>query len=85
MKRLLIILLVLACLPGLYGCEEVEKAVLSPLSWADIDAIPVASADMTEEQLRQIVLDFFRLQLTFQWTPRKILTIPSSVTTNCAI
>ena len=71
MKRLLIFLLVLACLPGLYGCEEVEKAVPSPLSWADMDAIPVASADMTEEQLRQIVLDFFRLQLTFQWTPRE--------------
>lgn len=71
MKRLFAVLLVLSCFLGLCGCEEVEKAVPSPLSWADIDAIPVASADMTEEQLRQVCLDFFRLQLTFQWTPKE--------------
>lgn len=46
-----------------------EKAVPTPLTWDAINAIPVAAPDMTEQQLRQIVLDFFRLQLTFQWTP----------------
>ncbi len=46
-----------------------KKAVPTPLTWDQINAIPIATPDMTEEQLRQIVLDYFRLQLTFQWTP----------------
>ena len=43
--------------------------VAEPLTWEKINAIPIASEDMTEEQLRQICLDTFRLQLTFGWTP----------------
>ncbi len=43
--------------------------VHNPLSWERINAIPVANADMTSDQLRQICLDLFRLSLTFQWTP----------------
>ena len=71
MKKLLCLLLIL---PFLFtGCgEKKEKTpVTTPLTWETIDAIPVATGDMTEAQLRQIVLDFFRLQLSFQWTPRE--------------
>ena len=64
MKRLFTLLL--AVLMLLCGCAN---RVPKPLTQADIDAIPIATADMTEDQLRQIVLDFFRLQLSFQWTP----------------
>lgn len=75
MKRILSLVLLL-CLV-LCGCSS--KAVTTPLTWGDIDAIPVATADMTEEELRQICLDFFRLQLTFQWTPKENFTY--SITT----
>ena len=51
--------------------ETPQLAVPNPITWADIDAIPIATADMTEEELRQICVDFFRLQLTFQWTPKE--------------
>lgn len=43
--------------------------VAEPLTWEKINAIPVANDSMTEEQLRQICMDTFRLQLTFGWTP----------------
>lgn len=68
MKRLFVFVLAFSMLLCA-GCKK--RSVTTPLTWADIDAIPVATADMTEEELRQIVLDFFRLQLTFQWTPKE--------------
>lgn len=68
MKRLLLLLFTLSLLLCA-GCKK--SSVTTPLTQADIDAIPVATADMTEAQLRQLVLDFFRLQLTFQWTPKE--------------
>ena len=73
MKRSICLFLALVCAVSLAGCgsRSVQKAVPTPLTWEAIDAIPIATADMTEEQLRQIVLDFFRLQLTFQWTPKE--------------
>ena len=39
------------------------------VTWDDINAIPVANADMSIEEIRKICIDFFRLQQTFQWTP----------------
>lgn len=68
MKRLFVFLLAISLL-FCAGCGK--STVTTPLTQADIDAIPIATADMTEDQLRQIVLDFFRLQLTFQWTPKE--------------
>lgn len=43
--------------------------VAKPMTLADLEAIPVANSSMTEAQLRQIVVDFMRLQLSFAWTP----------------
>ena len=66
MKRMFCLALVVLLLFS--GCSG--KKVKTPLTEDAINAIPVADASMTEEQLRQICLDFFRLQLSFQWTPK---------------
>ena len=82
-KRLLCLLLCALCLCACGKAETpapteptqpAEKLVPKPLTWADIDAIPIATADMTEEELRQICIDYFRLQLSFQWTPKEPLS-----------
>lgn len=51
--------------------EEAEKTLLvpDPLTWDKINAIPIASPEMTTDQLRQICVDYYRLQLSYQWTP----------------
>ena len=80
MKRAICLLLLLALC--LCACtqntnaptEPAEKLVYKTTTWADIDAIPIANNDMTEEELRQICVDFFRLQLSFQWTPKEPLS-----------
>lgn len=41
--------------------------VYKPITLADMDALPIATADMTSDELRQLCVDFFRMQLTFQW------------------
>ena len=46
----------------------------SNLSWDIINSIPIAKDSMTEEQLRQICLDYMRLQLTFTWKPSQNYT-----------
>jgi len=44
--------------------------VEDPKGWyEDFMALPIANADMTEEELRQLCVDAFRANLTFQWTP----------------
>ena len=49
--------------------SAILQNIYAPLTWEKIKAIPVANDDMTEQELRQICLDAFRLQLTFGWTP----------------
>ena len=84
MKKIICLLLAVAML-SLCACgkepqaveqtqpEQPQHSVPRPVTWADIDAIPIATANMTEEELRQICVDFFRLQLSFQWTPKETL------------
>ena len=55
--------------PAVTKKEEKAVSVPDPLTWDKINAIPIATSDMTEDQLRQICADYFRLQLTYQWTP----------------
>lgn len=43
------------------------------LTWERLNAIPVATDDMTTDELRQICLAYMRLQLTFQWSPSATL------------
>jgi len=51
--------------------EEATPLSASPLTWDRINAIPIANDSMTEDELRQIVTDFFRLTLSFVWTPNQ--------------
>ena len=86
MKRILSFILVLALMLPLAACggntetppettvEKIKTDVAEPLSWDKINAIPIANDTMSEEELRQICLDFMRLQLTFGWTPSQQVT-----------
>jgi len=49
------------------------NTVPDPLTWEELNALPIASPDMTEDELRQICVDFMRLQLSVQWTPDKVV------------
>ena len=54
--------------------------VVNPLTPEALAALPIANSSMTTDQLRQLCLDYFYLQLTFSWTPdsRFSYTIESS-------
>ena len=54
MKKLLCLLLILPFLFTGCGEKKEKNPVTTPLTWETIDAIPVATGDMTEVQLRQI-------------------------------
>ena len=44
--------------------------VADPKGWyEELMALPIANNDMTEDELRQLCVDAFRLNLSFQWTP----------------
>ncbi|MBR3836602.1 MAG: hypothetical protein IKJ74_00510 [Clostridia bacterium] len=43
------------------------------LTTAALKAIPIANDEMSSDELRKIVLDYFELQLTFTWTPNATL------------
>ncbi len=43
--------------------------VPEPLTWDRINAIPIANASMSSDELRQICVDYMRLMLSFHWTP----------------
>lgn len=48
--------------------------VADPKSWyEELMALPIANADMTEDELRQLCADAFRLNLSFTWTPTKTI------------
>lgn len=47
--------------------------VPEPLTWDRINAIPIATNDMTGEELRKICDDMMRLSLGFQWTPNQTI------------
>lgn len=50
-----------------YKSSDGYEAVNGRLSWDAINAIPVKSADMTEQQLRKICVDMHRLSREFVW------------------
>ncbi|MBR3837520.1 MAG: hypothetical protein IKJ74_05160 [Clostridia bacterium] len=51
--------------------EKVFKKAPIPNLLEQLKAIPIAKKSMKPEQLRQICLDYMRLQLSFQWLPSK--------------
>ncbi len=86
MKKLLCLLLAVLMLFSLCACgdsaaedegpttlsaeQKPKTQVAKPLTWDDVNSIPIANSSMTEEELRQICLDFMRMQLSFTWTPK---------------
>ena len=78
MRKIAALVLTGILLLSLCGCQQktvktetkTTLRVPKPITWADIDAIPIATAEMSEDELRQICVDFFLLQQTFQWTPK---------------
>ncbi|MBR2615584.1 MAG: hypothetical protein IKC69_02780 [Clostridia bacterium] len=46
-------------------------SVNDPLTWDKINALPIANSSMSIAELRQLCIDFFCLQVTFTWTPKK--------------
>ena len=76
MKRVVaLILCAVTVLTLLGGCAQEGDAsfagiVEDPKTWyEEFMKIPVATADMTEDELRQICVDAFKANLTFLWTP----------------
>lgn len=79
MKRMISFLLAVLLLLGLCACANetetpttTEGVVRDPnmpkkLFAYDLNAIPIATDDMSKAELRQLVLDYFELQLSFQW------------------
>ena len=51
---------------------------VKPLTKAIVENFPVATDDMTTDQLRQLCLEFFKLQLGFQWKPNTDISFQMS-------
>ena len=54
--------------------DPLTLAMTNKLHAADVNALPVSHGDMTKDELRQLCLAYFELQLTFQWTPSRSVT-----------
>lgn len=83
MRRVLSSVLCLVLFAALCGCgqnTQTTPETTTPLYYdenmpnklmvSQIVNFPQATEEMTTDQLRQLCLDFFRMQLTFQWTPK---------------
>ena len=52
--------------------SEFEGIVADPKTWYEtFMALPIANADMTEQELRQLAVDAFKANASFAWTPTK--------------
>lgn len=61
-------------LPEITWLRE-ETTVYNPeKTLADLENIPVATNAMSKDELRQLCIDFMKLQMTFSWTPRQTTT-----------
>jgi hypothetical protein len=60
--------------------SEWAGIVEDPKTWVEeFLALPVASADMTTDELRQLAVAAFRANLTFSWTPNKDISYTYSL------
>ncbi len=91
MKRIIPLILALVLMLSLAACAggnteteptetKIKTDVAEPLTWEKINALPIANDDMTEEELRQLVLDYMYLQLTFAYTPSHSITYNNAST-----
>lgn len=52
--------------------SEFAGVVADPVTWYEnFQNLPIANADMTTDELRQLCVDAFKANLTFQWTPNR--------------
>ncbi len=59
-----------------------QTNVADPLTWEKINALPVANDQMSEDELRQLCLDFMEMTLLCPWTPSEELDfIPKDTVT----
>ena len=56
---------------------EFVSNVASPLTLEDLNSMPIAASSMSEDELRQLCVDFMNLQLTFPWQPNKTVSFTS--------
>ena len=82
MRKALSVILLLSVLFCLSACglpteestETKDALIANPLVKDRLNRIPVASGEMSVQQLRRICVDFMRLQLSFPWTPNTAFT-----------
>ena len=86
MKKIASLIIVCLVLLSLLGCgatTQSPEATRSPyydenmpnkLLSSTLENFPKATEDMTKDQLRQLCLDFFQFQITFQWKPKNDVT-----------
>lgn len=83
MKKYIALTLALFMMASLWGCgsnvDTQPETTRSPyydekmpnkLLRTQVVDFPVATQEMTKEQLRQLCIDFFELEITFQWAPK---------------
>lgn len=84
MKKVFCLMICLLLSVNLFGCAQKDTApneeakdysefagiVADPKTWyEDFMALPIASPDMTEDELRQLCVDAFKMHASFVWTP----------------
>ena len=79
MKKLFVCVLALVLLCSCATTNK-ETPIKVPLLEEQIDAVPIATADMTVDEWRQICLDYFKLQLEIPWTPDRDFTFQYKTT-----
>lgn len=74
------VLLLCTCFAGCsgkrVGDEIGEQLGVSYLTAEQVKNLPVATADMTKEELRQLCVDYFKMQISFLWHPNMDIEFP---------
>ena len=79
MNRFFAIVLSCAFLLSLAACGKTQPTLPKvdlpdKLQVKEVTEFPVATDSMSKTELRQLILDFFKMQLSFQWTPNMDIT-----------
>ncbi|MBQ4037425.1 MAG: hypothetical protein IJC84_04795 [Clostridia bacterium] len=61
--------------------NDITCLVAEPLTWDRLNRIPVATADMSEDEIRNICRELMEIQLSFTWTPNQNFDIPRGADT----
>ena len=69
------------------AAEKEKDSVLAGdfLTAEQVKNLPVATEDMTKEELRQLCVDFFRLQISFLWNSNQDLEFPMTYKTGTKV